>query len=189
MSEMFVYGENSGEVESDPWKEQVPLFSGSMRVAGSERVLVGRTIAIGEVVGRWCKFVPVSEISELRNKRAQSNGKAKESASKGNKTAAKKQAATAPAQGKDCKTENSQDQRINKPATSAGSFSVHPTQAATAARTNSSSRRRIHSPPTSRRSQSGQPPVKRETNINSKSSQVEPRSDRSLAPSPEPQRG
>ncbi|MCJ1463460.1 hypothetical protein MMC07_002067 [Pseudocyphellaria aurata] len=40
----------------DPWNEQIPLLNGSTRSGNEERVWAGRTITIGRVVGRWCKF-------------------------------------------------------------------------------------------------------------------------------------
>lgn len=41
----------------DPWKEQVPLLSGSVRFGGEERAWAGRTIEVGRVVAKWCRFV------------------------------------------------------------------------------------------------------------------------------------
>lgn len=40
----------------DPWKEQIPLLSGSTGFGSEERVWAGRTISIGRVIGRWCRF-------------------------------------------------------------------------------------------------------------------------------------
>lgn len=40
----------------NPWKEQVPLLSGSVRFAGEDRAWAGRTIEVGRVMARWCKF-------------------------------------------------------------------------------------------------------------------------------------
>ena len=42
---------------ADPWKDQVPLLSGSIRYGGEERTLAGTTIEVRRVVARWCKFV------------------------------------------------------------------------------------------------------------------------------------
>ena len=47
--------------ELDAWMEQVPVLSGSVRFGGDERVWAGRTVAVGRVVGRWCRFVRVGE--------------------------------------------------------------------------------------------------------------------------------
>lgn len=44
------------ETRHDPWKEQVPLLNGSTGFGNTERVWAGRTISIGRVIGRWCKF-------------------------------------------------------------------------------------------------------------------------------------
>lgn len=52
--------EGIGSVE-DPWKEQVPLLSGSVRFGGDDRVWAGKTVEIGRVVGRWCRFVMVGD--------------------------------------------------------------------------------------------------------------------------------
>lgn len=40
----------------DPWKENIPLLNGSTGFGSEERVWAGRTISIGRVIGRWCKF-------------------------------------------------------------------------------------------------------------------------------------
>ena len=45
----------------DAWMEQVPVLSGSVRFGGDERVWAGRTVEVGRVVGRWCRFVRVGE--------------------------------------------------------------------------------------------------------------------------------
>ena len=60
--EMVDLGGEVHEAQSDPWQEQVPLLSGSARVAGGGRVLAGRTVEVGRVLGRWCWFVSVEEI-------------------------------------------------------------------------------------------------------------------------------
>lgn len=48
-------GNLMSEVQENPWKEQVPLLNGSVRV-GIERSWAGRTIEVGIIVGKWCKF-------------------------------------------------------------------------------------------------------------------------------------
>ena len=48
----------SGE---DPWKEQVPLLSGSVRFDGEDRVWAGKTVEVKRVVGRWCRFVTIGD--------------------------------------------------------------------------------------------------------------------------------
>lgn len=40
----------------DPWKERIPLLNGSTGFGTEERVWAGRTIHIGRVIRRWCKF-------------------------------------------------------------------------------------------------------------------------------------
>ena len=45
----------------DPWEEQVPLLSGSVRFGGEERVWAGRTVEVRKVVGRWCRFVTIDD--------------------------------------------------------------------------------------------------------------------------------
>ena len=54
----------TGEVEyegtsgiGDPWKEQVPLLSGSVRFRVEDRNWAGRTVEVERVVRRWCRFV------------------------------------------------------------------------------------------------------------------------------------
>lgn len=45
----------------DPWKEQVPLLSGSVRFGGEDRVWAGKTVEVKTVVGRWCRFVTIGD--------------------------------------------------------------------------------------------------------------------------------
>ena len=45
----------------DPWREQVPLLSGSVRFGEEERVWAGKTVEVKGVVGRWCRFVKVGD--------------------------------------------------------------------------------------------------------------------------------
>ena len=44
----------------DPWKEQVPVLSGSIRFGGDDRVWAGKTIEVGRILARWCRFVKLS---------------------------------------------------------------------------------------------------------------------------------
>ena len=59
-------GEQYGDTEAfditvvDPWKEQVPVLSGSMRFGGEDRVWAGKTIEVGRILARWCRFVKLS---------------------------------------------------------------------------------------------------------------------------------
>ena len=55
----------SGEPSSNIWKEQVPLLSGSIRFGGEERAWAGRTVEVGRVVMRWCKFIKVDYESAI----------------------------------------------------------------------------------------------------------------------------
>ena len=55
-----VEGEGVGS-GGEPWKEQVPLLSGSVRFGGEERVWAGRTVEVRKVVGRWCRFVTIDD--------------------------------------------------------------------------------------------------------------------------------
>ena len=50
-------GGEEGGVKLEPWREQVPLLSGSVRFGGKESGLGGRLIEVRVVVGRWCRFV------------------------------------------------------------------------------------------------------------------------------------
>jgi len=45
----------------DPWKEQVPLLSGSVRFGGEERAWAGRTIEVGRIVATWCNFLKLDD--------------------------------------------------------------------------------------------------------------------------------
>lgn len=60
-------GEEYGNSEAfdvtfeNPWKEQVPVLSGSIRFGGEDRVWAGKTIEVGQVVARWCRFVKLSD--------------------------------------------------------------------------------------------------------------------------------
>ena len=49
-------GGSSEEVVHSPWKEQIPLLSGSARVIADQRTFAGRRIEVGDVVGKWCRF-------------------------------------------------------------------------------------------------------------------------------------
>ena len=40
----------------DPWKECMPLLSGSVRFGNDEALRAGMTIKVGNVLARWCKF-------------------------------------------------------------------------------------------------------------------------------------
>lgn len=42
--------------QQDLWKEQVPILSGSIRVGNGKGIWAGRTVDVGKVLGRWCKF-------------------------------------------------------------------------------------------------------------------------------------
>lgn len=45
----------------EPWKEEVPLLSGSVRFGGEDRAWAGKRVEVGRVVGRWCQFVTVGD--------------------------------------------------------------------------------------------------------------------------------
>ncbi|KAM0803131.1 hypothetical protein BDR22DRAFT_887003 [Usnea florida] len=58
----------NAEVESvgtdsvdDPWKEQVPLLSGSVRFGGEDRMWAGKTVEAARVVAKWCRFVKLGD--------------------------------------------------------------------------------------------------------------------------------
>jgi hypothetical protein len=48
--------------QQDLWKEQVPILSGSIRFGNGEGVRAGRTVDVGRVLGRWCRFGAMEEI-------------------------------------------------------------------------------------------------------------------------------
>lgn len=43
--------------QQDPWTEQIPILSGSVRFGDDERLRTGRTVDVGKVLGRWCRFM------------------------------------------------------------------------------------------------------------------------------------
>ena len=62
-----ITGEHYGDNEAfdvayeNPWKEQVPVLSGSIRFGGEDRVWAGKTIEVGHVLARWCRFVKLND--------------------------------------------------------------------------------------------------------------------------------
>lgn len=54
--------EREGQFTSsvNPWREQVPLLSGSVRFGGDEKDWAARTIEVGAVVSAWCGFAKSS---------------------------------------------------------------------------------------------------------------------------------
>ena len=66
-AKIYNIGEQYGDTEAfdvafeNPWKEQVPVFSGSIRFGGEDRVWAGKTIEVGHVLARWCRFVKLSD--------------------------------------------------------------------------------------------------------------------------------
>lgn len=64
--EMLGVGDTTSEVpEMDPWKEQVPLLSNSIRLGSEERAWPGRTIKVAQVIEGWCRFVTLEEIGRI----------------------------------------------------------------------------------------------------------------------------
>lgn len=60
----FYEGNEGREVErlrKDPWKQQVPFLNSSVRIGGGERLGAGRLVEVGKVIGKWCKFVSLSD--------------------------------------------------------------------------------------------------------------------------------
>ena len=47
-------GNDAADTPTSPWREQVPLLSGSVRVEGSKRVLAGQNLEIGHLMQKWC---------------------------------------------------------------------------------------------------------------------------------------
>ncbi|MCJ1250327.1 hypothetical protein MMC30_007553 [Trapelia coarctata] len=48
-------------VGRNPWSEQIPLLSGSLRFGGEQRVWAGRTVEARLVAGRWFRCVVIEE--------------------------------------------------------------------------------------------------------------------------------
>lgn len=64
--ELLGVGDTTSEVpEMDPWKEQVPLLSNSIRLGSEERAWAGRTIEVAQVIEGWCRFVTLEEIGRI----------------------------------------------------------------------------------------------------------------------------
>lgn len=51
------------DAPSDPWMEQIPILTNSIRSGGEQRVWAGRTIEVARVVGRWCTIAKRDETS------------------------------------------------------------------------------------------------------------------------------
>ena len=47
----------SDRAQQDPWTEQIPILSGSIRFGNDERLRTGSIVDVGKVLGRWCRFV------------------------------------------------------------------------------------------------------------------------------------
>ena len=61
--ELFGMGDPGSEAQDlDPWKEQVPLLSTSIRFGNDERTWAGKTIEVAKVMERWCRFVTLEEV-------------------------------------------------------------------------------------------------------------------------------
>lgn len=43
--------------QQDPWTEQIPILSGSVRFGNNEGLRTGSTVDVRKVLGRWCRFV------------------------------------------------------------------------------------------------------------------------------------
>ena len=48
-----------------PWKDRVPLLSGSIRYGGGERNLAGNTTEIGSILAKWCTFIKLDQDSHV----------------------------------------------------------------------------------------------------------------------------
>lgn len=48
-------------VSEDAWKEHVPLLSGSVRFGGEDRYWAGKTVEVGHVIAKWCRFVKLDD--------------------------------------------------------------------------------------------------------------------------------
>ena len=56
-SEQLDDNDISDAITRDPWKEKVPLLSGSIRVGGGEGMRAGKTIEVEKILAKWCRFV------------------------------------------------------------------------------------------------------------------------------------
>lgn len=48
--------------QRNPWTEEIPVLSGSVRFGNGKGLRAGRTINVGNVLGRWCRFVTMDTI-------------------------------------------------------------------------------------------------------------------------------
>ena len=61
--EMIEMGDlTRGAQDLNPWKEQVPLLSNSIKFGSETRAWAGKTIEVEKVIERWCRFVTLEEI-------------------------------------------------------------------------------------------------------------------------------
>ena len=52
------------QTDTDPWAERVSLLSDSIRSAGDDRIWAGRTVEVGKIISRWCRFMTVTSDSQ-----------------------------------------------------------------------------------------------------------------------------
>ena len=50
--------------QASAWREQIPLLSGSVRFGGEHRGWGVKTIEVGAVVEKWCRFASLGELEE-----------------------------------------------------------------------------------------------------------------------------
>jgi hypothetical protein len=50
------------DAQQSPWKEEVPILSGSVRFGNDEGLWAGKTVDVGKVLGRWCRFVALDKM-------------------------------------------------------------------------------------------------------------------------------
>ncbi|KAL2044445.1 hypothetical protein N7G274_003150 [Stereocaulon virgatum] len=66
VSDIDHYGDAEASDETpamseDAWKEHVPLLSGSVRFGGEDRHWAGKTVEVGHVIAKWCRFVKLDD--------------------------------------------------------------------------------------------------------------------------------
>ena len=62
--ELLASSEVNEIVAIDPWKVQIALLNGSVRLGGEDRVWAGRTIEAARVAARWCNFLQPGDVRE-----------------------------------------------------------------------------------------------------------------------------
>lgn len=53
--------------QQDPWAEQIPILTGSVRFGNDERLRTGSKVDVGKVLSRWCRFMTLDSMLPLES--------------------------------------------------------------------------------------------------------------------------